>query len=107
MKVGKSIRQIWVNISGRNSQSSDVLHQLTAGGERVKSLLTWKHVGFSPLAASYRPSDGLLVLGGGSNRIKTFKLRPLGFKRTNVINIPAVALDRDSIDTTDGESDIS
>ena len=70
-------KQFFPSVLGKGARSSSVLNQLTADGEHVKSLLTWKRVGFTPLAASYRPADGLLMLGGESNRIKTFKLLSL------------------------------
>ena len=61
--------------------TTDVLHQVTENGEKVKTLLSRKALGFTPLALSYRSYDNLLVVGGDSDRIKTFKLLPKDFKK--------------------------
>ena len=74
-------KQVYSEIAGTDSKTSDVLHQVTEDGDKVTSLLSWKSLGFSPLSLSYRPSDRLLVVGGECDRVKTFKLIPKDLKR--------------------------
>ena len=61
-------------------------------GDKVKSLLSWKRVGFTPLAMCYRPTDRLLMIGGENDRIKTFKLLSHGFKTHVFSDIPSLNL---------------
>ncbi|XP_052760957.1 uncharacterized protein LOC128203712 isoform X1 [Mya arenaria] len=61
-------------ICGNEKGAIDVLHQVTVRGEKVKSLLSWRHVGFTPHSIAYREKDQLLVVCGENDRIKTFRL---------------------------------
>lgn len=58
---------------GNESGAIDVLHQVTVRGVKVKSLLSWRHIGFTPDAIAYREKDRLLAVCGTSDRMKTFR----------------------------------
>jgi len=60
-----------------------VLHQLTVRGVKVKSMLSWRHVGFTPDTIAYRKKDRLLAVCGESDRIKTFRYRYLCILTSN------------------------
>ena len=95
-----------IYLPGKDSKTSDVLQQVTLNGERIVSLLTWKAVGFTPLALSYRPSDSILVIGGHNDRIKTFKLLPRDFKRKGWRSEVSSEIDNDNYDlSTDIDDD--
>ncbi|XP_045163863.2 uncharacterized protein LOC123528197 [Mercenaria mercenaria] len=63
-----------IYICGNEKGAIDVLHQLTMRGEKIKSLLSWRHVGFTPDVICFREKDKLLAVCGENDRIKTFRL---------------------------------
>ncbi|KAH3824722.1 uncharacterized protein LOC127881496 [Dreissena polymorpha] len=61
-------------VCGNEKGAIDILHQVTVRGEKVKSLLSWRHVGFTPDTITFREKDKLLAVCGENDRIKTFRL---------------------------------
>ncbi|XP_060591867.1 uncharacterized protein LOC132746664 [Ruditapes philippinarum] len=85
-----------IYICGNEKGAIDVLHQLTLRGEKIKSLLSWRHVGFTPDAICYREKDKLLAVCGQSDRIKTFRLET---KTSGKIYANDVIVDAERIQT--------